>query len=314
MLSEPVWDLLSREGKSWRPLFALHLLHALGTNPGPYEALVGILSELSHTGALMIDDIEDDSSIRRGRECIHLRYGLDVTINAANTLYFLPTLLIFRHPLLTEEQKLEIQEIMMQQFVRAHYGQALDLYWSRNMSRPNLNCWLSDSPIPKILQMYQLKTAAPMEGLAEASTVIAGSGEAVRRVCIEFAGALGVAFQIVDDIHGFSTSGQWRKTAGEDLAEGKLTYVFVQALKSLKDKDRQRLIEIIGSKEMRRDTEMLEEAARLIKKSGSLDHSRLEAQTMVRKKWLKLREFVPYSEPMALIHMLYTYLLKLDFN
>ena len=314
MLSEPVWDLLSRKGKGWRPIFALHLLQALGTEPGPYEALVGVLSELSHTGALMIDDIEDASSLRRGEECIHLRYGQEVAISAANTLYFLPTLLVFRHPRLNNAQKLEIMEIMMRQYIRAHYGQALDLYWSRNMSPASLQNWLEDSTLPKILQMYHLKTAAPLQGLAETAAVIAGSGKDVRAACLDFAGAVGVAFQIVDDIHCFSTSPGWRKTIGEDLAEGKLTYVIVQALESLKGRDRERLRTIVSSGKMRGDHDVLGEGAKLIRKSKSLQESRLKAKTLVREKWEKLREVIPYSEPLAFIHMLCSYLLNLDYD
>lgn len=314
MLSEPIWDLISREGKSWRPVFALLLLHALGTDPAPYEALVDILSELFHTGSLIIDDIEDASHVRRGKESIHLRYGQDVAINAANTIYFLPNLLIFRHPHLTKEQKLEINEINMRQIVRAHYGQSLDLYWSRNMNTSNLNSWMKDSPEPKILQMYKLKTGAPLEGLTETAAVIAGKGEIMRHACVEFAGAFGVAFQIIDDTHCFSTSERWRKTAGEDLAEGKFTYVIVQALKNLKGKERSRLKEIIVNSKRYGDKEMLQEGSRLIRKSNSLQKSRHDALKIVKKKWEALRQALSFSEPLALLHMLYRYLLNLDYN
>ena len=87
VLSRPVWDLLGRGGKHWRPIFGLLLLEALGVRSRPFELLVSILSELTHTGALIIDDIEDRADARRGAESIHVRYGLDVAINAANTLY-----------------------------------------------------------------------------------------------------------------------------------------------------------------------------------------------------------------------------------
>ena len=103
-IARPVWDLIERKGKHWRPAFALLMLETLGTKSEPYEQLICNCGELPHTGALIIDDIEDDSPTRRGDESIHLRYGMDVAINAANTLYFLPIRLIGSHPLLSAGQ------------------------------------------------------------------------------------------------------------------------------------------------------------------------------------------------------------------
>ena len=233
MLSDPAWDLVSRGGKRWRPTFGLLLLDALGREAAPFEKLICTLGELCHTGALIIDDIEDASLIRRGDACIHLRYGLDTAINAANTLYLLPWLLIFRHPLLSEKQRLAIHEVMTRQYVRAHFGQALDLFWSRHMSGENLRRWLSDSMAPKILQMYEFKTGAFVEGLAETAAIVAESPADLKRDCVRFASALGVAFQIMDDVRNFTAAPRQKKTLGEDLVEGKLTYVIFRALESL---------------------------------------------------------------------------------
>src|SRR5688572_14795181 len=46
--------------------------------------------ELIHTGSLVVDDIEDGSSTRRGRPALHVRYGLPLELNAGNWLYFWP--------------------------------------------------------------------------------------------------------------------------------------------------------------------------------------------------------------------------------
>ncbi len=75
-----------------------------GDRLSPYEQLLCVLTECIHNGALIIDDIEDDSLLRRGDTTIHLRYGVDVAINAGNTLYFLPPALVQEHPQLTDEQ------------------------------------------------------------------------------------------------------------------------------------------------------------------------------------------------------------------
>ena len=314
MLSRPVWDLVSRKGKRWRPLFGFLLLHALGVVPEPYEHLISVLTELSHTGALIIDDIEDSSLLRRGDECIHLRYGQDLAINAANTIYFLPTLLIFEHPLLSKKQKLEIQEITMQQFVRAHFGQALDLYWSRMINSSALDGWLDDSVGQKILQMYALKTAAQVEGIAETAGVIARVDRQLRRSCVEFARALGVSFQIVDDIHGFSRSKRWRKTAGEDVIGGKLTYVLLRAVEDLNEPRRSRLKKIVSAPSLREDPGCIAEAIHLVRNSGAMEECREEARTLIDQKWRSLAAMLPPSEPKIFLHLLYRNLIDLDLS
>jgi len=303
MLSEPVWDMISRPGKRWRPIFALLLLDALGQDPGPYESMVSTLAELCHTGSLIVDDIEDASLLRRGGRCLHLKFGQDVAINAANTLYFLPSLLIFDHPLLSEKQRLEIHEVMTRQYVRAHFGQALDLYWSRHLDEPHLRTWMSDSLAPKILQMYELKTSAPLEGLAEAVAIVARSGPSLRSACRRYASAVGTAFQIIDDVHGLGRKGG-KKTRGEDLAEGKVTYVLLRALEKLKPADRRRLKEIVCSRTLRRGAYGLEEGISLIEKSGALASCQDEAEAMLEAGWKRIASALKPSEPKIFLRTL----------
>jgi len=314
MLATPIWDLISRRGKRWRSIFCFLLLDALGTNPIPYENLISVLAELTHTGALIIDDIEDSSLLRRGEDCIHIRYGQDVAINAANTIYFLPTLLNFDHLQLGQGQKLEIQKIIMKQFVRSHFGQAMDLYWSRHMTQENLRTWLENSLETKILQMYEFKTASLIEGLAEIASIIAGVNDEVKILCLKFAKALGIAFQIVDDVHNFSRSANWRKVSGEDIAEGKMTYVIYRALQKLGEPEKSRLLKILGSKKIRRDKSRISEGLNLIRKSKALQECRGEAKDMVLKEWKNLAAKLESSLPKILLNMLSQSLVELDFK
>ncbi len=303
MLSEPVWDMISRPGKKWRPFLALLLLDALGLNPEPYEGLVCGLAELCHTGSLIIDDIEDASRLRRGAPCLHLKFGQDVAINAANTLYFLPSLMVFDHPLLTARQRLYIHEAMTRQYIRAHFGQALDLYWSRNLNEANLRTWMADSLADKILQMYELKTAAPVEGLAESAAILSRGSASLRTACRRFATAVGTAFQITDDVNGLTRNGA-QKTCGEDLAEGKLTYVLLRALEKLEARDGRRLRRIVCSRELRRQAGAQAEGIDLILKSGAPAACLEEAKTMLEEGWKLLSRRLKPSEPKILLETL----------
>ena len=314
MLAQPAWDLLSRGGKRWRPMFALYLLEALGVAPQVYEQFVCVMAELCHAGALIIDDIEDASALRRGEPCIHLRYGLDVAISSANTLYFLPSLLIREHPGLDDAQRLKMHEIYVRQMVRAHFGQAMDLFWSRNMSESHIRAWLKDNGPGAILEIYAMKTGAPLEGLAEMCAVVAGAEPSVRDACRAFARSLSIGFQILDDIHGYGDSSEWKKVRGEDIAEGKWTHVLFKALRALPPKDRDRLAAIVGRKELRQRGEEREAAIDLVKRSGALAACRDEALAMVDKSWKEVRSYLVPSEARVMLALLYKDLMDLKFD
>lgn len=314
MLARPTWDLLSRGGKRWRPLFALYLLDALGVSSHEFDQYFCVMAELCHTGALMIDDIQDASSLRRGGPCIHLGYGLDAAISAANTLYFLPALLIKDHPGLDAGGRLAMHEIFVRQMVRAHFGQALDLNWSRNLDEDAIREWLEERRPGLILDMYALKTGALLEGLAEMCAVAAGAGPAVRDACRAFAQSLGVGFQILDDVHGYGRSSEWKKVRGEDIAEGKWTYVLARALEALPPPDRDRLAAIVGRKDLRARSDEREAALELVKRSGALTACRDEARAQVEGAWRKIRPRLRPSEARAMLGLLATDLMELDFD
>jgi geranylgeranyl pyrophosphate synthase len=294
---------MNRGGKHWRSIFGILLLEALGTPARLYEMLMAVCVELPHTGSLMIDDIEDRSAKRRSQACIHNRYGQDVAINAANALYFVPYLLVQNYPYLSEPQRHEIYQIMSNNYLRAHFGQGLDIYWSNRMSAKNLAVW-NNSIRTKILQSYALKTASLVVGLAEIACVIASADAGTCRACAAMAKLFGVAFQITDDVLNFSDSGKPKGGSGEDLANGKMTYVIHRALERLTGDSRKRLQTILCSPTLRGETEVLGEGIELIRSSGALAQCRQEARDLLEEGWRILSGRVPASEPKTLLRAL----------
>jgi geranylgeranyl pyrophosphate synthase/predicted secreted hydrolase len=313
MLSVPVWDLVDRSGKRWRPIFGILLLEALGVSSRPYEGLISCL-DFIHAGALIIDDIEDDSLLRRGQECIHLRYGVDVAINAGNTLYFLPGAAVIRHPLLTPETRRRALEIKERVSIEAHCGQATDIFWSRKMAPDYLRRLLEGDVESKILQMYAFKTASAAAGVAEFVAAIADVSREITQACADFARLFGVAYQIVDDIHNFSRSADWTKVTGEDLANGKLTLVIAKALRRLAPADSARLQAILCSRELRGQPSILAEGVELVYRSGALDLCREMAKSMVNDAWGKLSPRLRSSEPKIMLHAMCLKLIELAYD
>lgn len=313
-IARPVWDLMSRRGKQWRGMLNLFLLQALDLPYKPYLDLGATISELCHTGSLIIDDIEDNSRTRRGDACIHLRHGLDVAINAANTIYFLPFLLLADHPGLDVGQRVESYKLICKAFVRAHFGQALDIHWSRSMSRKHLASWGDESFGDKILQMYSDKTAGFVEAAAELACIVARTDDATRAACATFASTMGVAFQITDDILNFSISPHWGKTSGEDLREGKTTYLIYRAFRALAPAERKEIEKILCTKRLRNHPATLQVGVELIRHSGMLEACRSEAKAMVDAAWVPLSRHLKPSEPKTMLRLLCASLLDIAYE
>jgi geranylgeranyl pyrophosphate synthase len=160
----------------------------------------------------------------------------------------------------------------------------------------------------RVLAIHRLKTAAPASALARMGG-IAGGGS---RVQIEALGAyfdaLGLAFQIVDDVlnlRGFK--GDLKKT-GEDIAHGKVTMPVARALASLPDAERRRLWFLVSMKSA--DAAIVGEAIGLIEKCGALDGCMNEAKRLVEAAWGALNPLVDDSLAKVMLRAFGWYVLE----
>ena len=85
--------------------------------------------EIIHNGSLIIDDIEDDSSVRRNKPCIHKLFGVDISINAGNYMYYAPMMAILNSSLYQPETKTQITKIYFEEIIQLHIGQGWDILW-----------------------------------------------------------------------------------------------------------------------------------------------------------------------------------------
>jgi geranylgeranyl diphosphate synthase type 3/geranylgeranyl diphosphate synthase type I len=279
----------------------------------PFERLLSVVAELSHLGSLIIDDIEDQSPLRRGEASIHLRYGTDLAINAGNTLYFLPLLLLENHAHLSIGQRERMYQVIVRQYIRSHFGQGMDIYWSKFVSTDNLQHWIDGSLSAQVLDMYAEKTAALVVCLARMACIIAEADEQAQNACVDFSRAFGVAFQIMDDVLNFSNSGKWTKVVGEDLAAGKLTYVLVKALGKVNKNERETLQRLVCDQKYRSNSENIETGLRIVRDSGVLVECRREARSMVQEKWRELSQHLISSESKQMLRLLCSKLTDLTF-
>ena len=102
------------------------------------------MTEIVHNGSLMIDDIEDGSSKRRGQDCTYKTFGTDVAINAGNFMYFAPMLKI--NDYVEDPQKaLALHRVFSEEMAAIHFGQGWDIYWHNQ-----------EFALPSAAQYYQM--------------------------------------------------------------------------------------------------------------------------------------------------------------
>lgn len=305
MLSQPTWELLARSGKHWRSVFGILTLRALGVDVAPYEVAITVIPELIHAGSLMIDDIQDHSAMRRGGPAIHTTYGEAETINTANWLYFLPLKTLENHPALDTAQREEIYRIIVDLFIRAHAGQAQDLFASA-LDREHVALHEPASHAEKALQTYVLKTAAPVKAIASIVCVIARADAETRAACETYGELAGVAYQIMDDVRNIDSGQELGKDLGEDIREGKLTYALLRALDRLDAAGRAQLFAILATPGEDTSEAQLHEAIEIVRATGALEACRAEAREMVETAWEALSAHVPASVSKTMVRLMFT--------
>ncbi len=275
VLSGPIWNLLDRGGKRWRPALLLLVYEAVsGRKPDGKILEIAAACEVIHNGSLMEDDIEDDSELRRGKPCIHKIYGVDVALNAGSAMYFLSLNAISKNdfPLPLKEKAFETYA---QEMINIHFGQGFDIWWHKGKAEPSEK---------QYLQMCAYKTGTLARLSAKLGALFGGGSEEQVESLGLFAEALGLAFQISDDILNIAGEKFGKlKGVGEDIHEGKRTLLVIYALKKLPPKEAERLRAILGMHPS--DQATINEAIELIKKTGAIEYSREFAQKLVREGW-----------------------------
>ncbi|KAI0406434.1 putative geranylgeranyl diphosphate synthase [Xylaria palmicola] len=175
---------------------------------------IQLITKLLHNASLMLDDIEDDSCLRRGSPSTHTIFGVAQTINAANYQ-------ILRA--LEEAQKFGDRDslaIFSEELKNLYMGQGLDLYWVQNQVCPSID---------QYLRMVQGKTGGLFRLLGRLLATHASN--TVEADLTKLLNDVGQYFQIRDDYQNI-TSPEYTKQKGfaEDLDEGKYSLPLIHLI------------------------------------------------------------------------------------
>ncbi|MAG35166.1 MAG: polyprenyl synthetase [Dehalococcoidia bacterium] len=265
-----------RTGKRTRPVVCLLACRAVG---GEIEAALpaAVALELLHNFTLIHDDIEDEDEYRHHRPTLWYLWGAPQAINAGDGMHVLAysSLLDLMRSRADAHAVLEALQLVAETSLRITEGQHLDLEFEE---RTNI------APAD-YLDMIARKSAAIIR-CATGIGARLGGGTAQEVVSLERYGeALGMAFQIRDDILGLSgTPERTGKPVGADLARRKKTYPAVYALTHARGVERTILMRFFEAAEP--TATQLEDAVRIIERMDAVG----QAQQLVDQLSNQARE------------------------
>mmetsp|Transcript_21623 Transcript_21623/g.24973 ORF Transcript_21623/g.24973 Transcript_21623/m.24973 type:complete len:318 (+) Transcript_21623:71-1024(+) len=218
------------------------------------NSIKDIIGDL-HNASLLVDDIEDNSKLRRGQPVAHSIFGIAPVINCANYVYFLA---------LSKCQDLnnaDASKVFVNELLNLHRGQGYDIMW-----RDTLTCPTEEQYYNMILDktggLFRLAVGL-MQSFATANK---------EKNFTPLVNNLGLYFQIRDDLINLSDEEYFKsKSFCEDLTEGKFSFPIIHCLRNSADND-SRLISIL--KQRTEDLELKKYAQNLMKEAGSLEKTR----------------------------------------
>ncbi|MFH1447269.1 MAG: polyprenyl synthetase family protein [Candidatus Micrarchaeota archaeon] len=262
----PIWDLLNRGGKRFRPMMCMLSCEAVG---GKAEEAVhiAVITELFHNFTLLHDDIEDCSEMRRGKPCVHKLYGISITINSGDgmLLYTLKAL---------EKAPPTIKAVLYESFLQVLDGQGTELAWNRDKKQ--------DVKETDYFKMVSKKTGALISAACEAGAMRGGGSKEQISALKGFGMAVGVAFQIQDDVLNLVGEEElYKKEIGGDITEGKRTLMTIHALSQAPQKEKKELEHILNSNTTNQ-TE-IKRAIEILKTNSSISYAEEKARRIVKE-------------------------------
>ncbi|MFN7905502.1 MAG: polyprenyl synthetase family protein [Pseudobdellovibrionaceae bacterium] len=217
--------------------------------------------EFLHNGSLMIDDIQDESSVRRGKEPVYKKFGTHHAINSANFLYFWSYSSVLKMDLPPENQ-VRLMNLFSDTMLQAHAGQCLDL--SVKATEVDLQ-QAQDLALATIrLKTGTLTSLAILSGF-EMNAHSKESVESLQRTKIDlaqFGNEIGIFLQMCDDF-GNLFSDQDPEKKYEDLRNNRVSFPISVFLSFAKKTE---MIEFRSAVSSGR----LKEAADLVKASSAM--------------------------------------------
>ena len=251
-------SILSNSGKQLRPLLAL-LLARMCSGGQVSESTVryAAASELLHNATLLHDDVADDSSQRRGVPTIMSLMGPTVSVLVGDYWLVKAMELILQ----SADTDVRVIKIFSKTLSDLAEGELLQLQKAQS----------GDTTEEDYLRIIYNKTASLFEAACLSAAVSVKGNEAMEKAAVDYAVALGIAFQIKDDILDYDGTDAVGKPLGADILEQKITLPLLGALEAADAQEQARvrglIRDIVGHPEYRDDV------VRFVKANGGVEYA-----------------------------------------
>jgi len=213
-IPEVTAHLIEAGGKRLRPMLTLATAE-LCDYRGDHDVRLAATVEFIHTATLLHDDVVDESASRRGRATANLLWDNKSSVLVGDYLF------ARAFQLMVETGSLRVLDILSNAAATIAEGEVLQLSTARNLATTEA----------LYLQVVRGKTAALFSAATQVGGVIAGGPEAQTRALFDYGDALGIAFQIVDDLLDYEgDAGATGKNVGDDFRERKVTLPIIRAM------------------------------------------------------------------------------------
>ncbi len=271
LLDRVMQYIVKRKGKQMRPLFVLLSAELCGgVTPATYRGAA--LVELLHTATLVHDDVVDDSDKRRGFFSINALWKNKLAVLVGDYLLSRGLLMSL------EYDDFQLLKIVSNAVKLMSEGELLQMEKARALN--------VDEPV--YYDIIRQKTASLIASCTEVGASSAGADADTQERMRQFGEAVGMAFQIKDDLldYGGAQSG---KPTGIDLKERKMTLPLIYTLNRCSWAERRRLIYVV-----RNQSERPEKAAwvmHVVRERGGLSYSQQKMAEYVAQARTLLHQF-----------------------
>lgn len=222
--------IIDNRGKGLRPLLVLLSSKINSSEPlGERTYLSAMLVEMIHTASLVHDDVIDESPMRRGNQSVNGRWGANSAVLCGD--YLLAT--AFDTGMRTREY--DIPSYIIRAMKDLCTGELIQNEFNRR----------ADMTRADYLNIINKKTAVLLATSASVGAVaVSASADTVERMRL-FGEALGMAFQIQDDILDYDVCADTGKPSCNDLREGKITLPLLAVMEQMDDVERASVREML---------------------------------------------------------------------
>lgn len=276
-------DYFHRGGKLFRPLLCMIGCELFNGDVNKTIPTACAL-EFFHNFALIHDDIEDKSLLRRGSKCLHKIHGIPLSVNAGDGLFVRTyEVLLENEELLGKEKCLKILNYFTNGVVKTIEGQAMDIGW---VEKEDYNVSVKD-----YLKMAGKKTGVytGKMPLALGALIACAGSEEVKKI-EEFGSRMAIAFQIRDDLLNLiGSEEEYGKEIGGDLNEGKRSLIIIHYLEHAGESEKEWMKKVL--KENDNKPSVLKEAIKKLKTAGSIEFAQKKGEGLVKESLTYLKEF-----------------------